>query len=184
MRTREIACQALAPLALEHELVDLARQRPAGRAARAPGLGVHGGRPLPARRPRRADRGHDRLHHPAGARQRAAARQAARVAADARRGRRDRSGVRESDEADRPDLHRGRGRRPRRGEGLDVQARRRQLPPRRPLADAAAHLRARAARVAARAGTRRRSAPAAAASRHVRRRARRRRAGGSSASRR
>ena len=41
------------------------------------------------------------------------------------------------------------------GEGLDVQARRRQLPPRRPLAAAAADLRARADRVAARARLRR-----------------------------
>ena len=41
------------------------------------------------------------------------------------------------------------------GEGLDVQARRRQLPPRRPLAAAAADLRDRAGPVAARAGLRR-----------------------------
>ena len=87
---------------------DLARQRPAGRPARAAGLGLHGGRPVPARPARRADRGDDRLPDPAGARQRAAVREAPRVAADADRGRRGRSGVRRSDEADRADLRRGR----------------------------------------------------------------------------
>ena len=88
------ACEALAPVALEHELVDLARQRPAGRAARAAGLRLHGGRDLPARRPRRADRGDDRLPHPAGARERAAVREAPRDAPDDDRGRPRRPGVR------------------------------------------------------------------------------------------
>ena len=50
---------------------DRARQRPAGRPARAPGLGLHRRRHVSARRPRRADRGDDRLHARAGARQRA-----------------------------------------------------------------------------------------------------------------
>ena len=59
---------------------------------------------VPARPARRADRGHDRLPDPAGARQRAAVREAARVAADADRGRPRRPGVRQPDEADRADL--------------------------------------------------------------------------------
>src|SRR5262249_34701544 len=48
---------------------DRARQRPPGRPARADGLGLQGGRGVPPRRPRRADRGDDRLHHRAGARE-------------------------------------------------------------------------------------------------------------------
>ena len=94
------------------------------------------------------------------------------------------SGVLEPDEADRPDLHAGRGRRARRREGLDVQARRRQLPPRRSFPDAAAHLRARAARVAAREGLRRHLRRRRRHPRHVHGRARHRPVGGSSASRR
>ena len=66
-----------------------------------------------------------------------------------------RPGVRRSDEADRPDLHAGRGGAARAREGLGVQARRRQLPARRPLAAATADLRDRARRVAARARLRR-----------------------------
>ena len=84
----------------------LARQWSAGGPARAPGRRVHAGRDVSARRPGRPDRRHDRLRHPAGARQRAPVRQAPRDAADADRGRRGRSRVREPDEADRPCLRR------------------------------------------------------------------------------
>ena len=80
----------------------LARQRPAGRAARAPGLGVYGRRHVPARRARRSDRGDDRLHARAGARQRAPVRAAPGDAADDDRGRPGRPRLRASDEADRP----------------------------------------------------------------------------------
>ncbi len=67
--------------------------------------------------------------------------------------------------------------------GWIVQARRRQLPPRRPLAAAAADLRDRAGRVAARARAASSSARAAAAFQSCTPTSRRRRGGGSSASR-
>ena len=88
------------------------------------------------------------------------------------------------DEADRPDLHRGRREAARRREGLDLQARRRQHAPRRPVAAPAAHLRPRTGRVAARARLRRRSAQAAAASRSCTPTSPRLRVGSSSGSRR
>ena len=88
------ACRALAPLALEHELVIshgngpqvglLALQGSAYTAVDMYPLDVLG----------RADGGHDRLHARAGARQRAAVRAAARHAADDDRGRRRRPRLR------------------------------------------------------------------------------------------
>ena len=106
------ACRSLAPLAADHELVISHGNGPQVGSARAPGVGVQGGRPVPVGRPRRADRGHDRLPDPAGARQPAPAGRADHVPADHDRGRQGRPRVRQPDQAHRPDLHRGRGRRP------------------------------------------------------------------------
>ncbi len=95
----------------------LPRQRTAGRAARAPGVRVRGGRGLPARRPGRADRGHDRLRPRAGARQPPAVRGAVRDRPHDGRGRSGGSGVRRPDEVRRARLRRSRRRigwRPRR----------------------------------------------------------------------
>ena len=55
------ACRHLAPVARGARARDLARQRPAGRPARAAGRRLHGRRGLSARRPGRPDRGDDRL---------------------------------------------------------------------------------------------------------------------------
>ena len=129
-----VACKALGAGRARARARHLAWERAAGRAARAAGLGLHRGRPVPARSPRRADRGDDRLPDPAGARERAAAGEAAGVAADADRGRPERPGLRGPDEADRADLRAGRVGAAREGEGLGLQARRRQLPPGRALA--------------------------------------------------
>ena len=67
------AAAALAALAARPPDRRHARQRPAGRAARAAGRGLHRHDPVSARRARRRERGHDRLPDRAGARQPAAA---------------------------------------------------------------------------------------------------------------
>ena len=77
-----------------------ARQRSPDRAARTPGRGVPRRAQLPARPPRRGERGHDRLPPRARAGERAA-RPSCRVAAHADRGRRARPRVPQADEADR-----------------------------------------------------------------------------------
>ena len=74
------------------------RQRPPGRAARAPGGRLQGRRGLPARPPRRPDRGDDRLPDRAGAREPAAGRGAVRHDPDDGRGRRRRPGLRRPDQ--------------------------------------------------------------------------------------
>ena len=128
----------------------LPRKRAAGRPARAAGS-VHAGRRLPARRAGGADRGDDRLPHPAGARQRAPVRThlatlLTQIEVDP-----DDPAFSDPtkpigpiyDEAEAERLA---------AEGLDVQARRRQLAARRPLPAAEAHLRDRGDRRAAPAG--------------------------------
>ena len=116
----------------------LARQRSAGRAARAAGGGVHRRRALPARRPRRPDRGDDRLRPRAGAGQRDAARRAARHDPDDGRGRPGRPGVRRTPRSSSGPIYtQGAGRRARQREGLGVQAGRRLLAPGRAVARAA-----------------------------------------------
>ena len=76
------------------------------------------GRGLPARRPGRPDRGHDRLHDRAGAGQPAAVRAAVRQHPDDGRGRPGRPGVRRPDQVHRPGLRREEAERARRREGL------------------------------------------------------------------
>ena len=146
-----IAAAALARVATRARARRLARQRTAGRPARAPGRGVQGRRGLPARRPRRRDAGDDRLPRRAGARQPAAVRAAAGDDPDDGRGRPGRPGLRRPDQVRRPDLRRGAGQGARRREGLDRQAGRRPLAPRRPVAAAEADLRDPADALAARA---------------------------------
>ena len=106
-----VACKALAPVALEHELVISHGNGPQVGLLALQGSAYTEVEPYPARPARRPDRGHDRLPDPAGARERASVREAARLAADPDRGRSRRPRVPGSDEADRPDLHEGRGRR-------------------------------------------------------------------------
>ena len=153
----------------------LARQRPAGRAARPPGGGVRGGRGVSARRPRRPDRGDDRLHHRAGAGQPPAVRAAVREHPDDDRGRPGRPGLpgprpsssARSTSARRPSALAA-------DEGLGDQARRRQMAARGRVPAAEADLRDPADPLAARERRRRRSARAAAASRRCTSRGRRR----------
>src|SRR5262249_9754815 len=127
-----------------------ARERSTGRPAGIAELRLHGGGRLPSRRPRLADGRHDRLHHPAGARKRAAAEGPPGDAPDDDRSVGRRLRVRESDQTDRPHLSAGRGRCARRGQGLDLQAGRRLVPPRRSLAASATDLRSRDGPVATR----------------------------------
>ena len=77
------ACKALAPVALEHELVISHGNGPQVGLLALQGSAYTAVDAVPARRARRADRGDDRLPDPAGARQRAAVREAPRDAADA-----------------------------------------------------------------------------------------------------
>ena len=132
-----VAAEQLAPDRRGQRARHLARQRPAGRAARAPGGGVRGGRGLPARRPRRPDRGHDRLHDRAGAGQPPPVRAAVREHPDDGRGRPGRPGVQRPDQVHRPGLRAEEAERARRREGLGDQAGRRQVAARRRVADAA-----------------------------------------------
>ena len=97
-----VAARALAPVAATPPARAVPRQRPAGRPARAAGRRLQGRRGLPARRPRRPDRGDDRLHDRAGARQPAPGRGAVRHAPHDGRGRRRRPGVRRPDQVRRP----------------------------------------------------------------------------------
>ena len=146
-----VAAEALARVASGPRARHLARQRPAGRAARPPGRGLQGRRGLPARHPRRGDAGDDRLPHRAGARQPAAVRAAAGDDPDDGRGRPGRPGVRRPDQVRRADLRRGDGQGAGRGEGLGRQAGRRALAARRSVAPAEADLRDPADALAARA---------------------------------
>ncbi len=118
-----------------------ARQRTAGGAARIAGRGIPAGRAVPAGRARRRVRGHDRLPARAGAHQ-PVARDLDRDAADAGCGRRGRSRVRGSQQADRTGLRPRHGRAPRPGAPLDGRPRRRALAPRRRLTGADADRRA------------------------------------------
>ena len=150
-RNVRIAAEALAPVAMQHQLVVGHGNGPAGRPAGAAGRRLHQGGDLSARRAGRADRGHDRLHDRAGAGQPAALRAALRHPADHDRGRSGRSRLQEPDQVHRAGLCEGGGRPPRQGEGLGVQAGRRQVAARGGLARAQAHLRAAPDQVAARA---------------------------------
>ena len=90
------AARSLAPVAEQPPAGALARQRTAGRPPGAAGRGLQGGRGLSARRPRRPDRGDDRVPHRAGARQPPAPRGPVRHRPHHDRGGRRRPGVRRS----------------------------------------------------------------------------------------
>ena len=146
----KIACEALAPIAKEHQLVHRPRQRPAGGPHRpAAGL-LRQGRPLPLRRAGCADRGHDRLRHRAGAGQSAArssvpfATLLTMIEVDPRR-----PGLQEPDQVHRAGLPKEDADRMAAEKGWSFKAGRRQVAPRRALADAEADLRAAADQVAA-----------------------------------
>ena len=101
-----IACDHLAPIATQHELVISHGNGPQIGLLALEEAAYESRARLPARRARRRDAGDDRLPHRTGAREPAAVRQAARDAAHDDRGRPRRPGVRRPDQADRADLRR------------------------------------------------------------------------------
>ena len=93
-----VAAAALAPVAAQHQLVISHGNGPQVGLLALQASRLHRGRGVPARRPRRPDRGDDRLPDRAGARQPAPGRGAAGDAPDDDRGRRRRPGVRRPDQ--------------------------------------------------------------------------------------
>ncbi len=71
-----IACQAMSPVAMEHELVISHGNGPQVGLLSLQASSYNEESDVPLRRARRTDRGHDRLLHRAGARQPAALREA------------------------------------------------------------------------------------------------------------
>ena len=150
-----VACKALAPIALEHELVVSHGNGPQVGLLALQGSAYTEVDPYPLDLLGAQTEGMIGYLIQQELGNELPLREAARVAPDPDRGGSGRSRLRRSDQADRADLLAGGLRAARPGEGLGVQAGRRQLPPGRAVTAAAADLRARAARVAPRPGLRR-----------------------------
>ena len=101
-----VACDRLAPIAERHELVVSHGNGPQIGLLALEEAAYEAAAGFSARRVGRGNAGNDRLSGGAGAREPAAVREAVGLVVDDDRGRPGRSGVRESDEADRADVHR------------------------------------------------------------------------------